>query len=693
MAPNGKADKDMIWSATYSNVPVYEFNVDDNHVMRRRRDGWINATQILKVADFDKPARTRILEREVQKGIHEKVQGGYGKYQGTWIPLELGQQLAEKNGVYEKLKPIFEYIPGDITPPPAPKHTTAASNKPKAPRAPPVRKPAKIISVPVQQRFNDENYDNISAQLNDDDTPDNSTVVSESMIDEDDYAHRGHHLGSRKRKRVAEPPTEWSKHEEEHRLYADALLDYFVLQEENEPQDGRYNSPPPPPLPPVPPASFQVDRPIDNQNHTALHWAAAMGDVNIVKDLLRRGANIRARNIRGETPLIRACLFENCYEKETMRDVLRYLRHTITIPDDFGGTVFHHTAHTAHTRSKAARARYYINILLNTLMDSIPRDDAMNFLNAQDQHGDTAFHIAARNSRRCTRAFQGAGVASDIPNNNNETVDQYLQNTARQYKKGDQSMLSSSPITTDPILTNGRELGIKSSMTNLSFSQETYQAQASKNFSESFGIINQKAADLVEAGEAEIQQMNGVLADAERLLQITTNERAAVRNKLLQFSAMLEDDTTDHLQEEDRALVREAEAIQEQIQHRAVHALVQHEEAIVYASTDVVKAKKDGRATNQSNGDLGDDDVQTKYLSAIQLSEEQGRRRELTREVVRCLANEGMSETGEKCRRLVMMTLRMPEEHLPDMVDDVLEELEMSNNDHGAIAVDNMIVD
>jgi len=51
--------------------------------MRRKVDSWMNATQILKVADFDKPQRTRILEREVQKGIHEKVQGGYGKYQGT----------------------------------------------------------------------------------------------------------------------------------------------------------------------------------------------------------------------------------------------------------------------------------------------------------------------------------------------------------------------------------------------------------------------------------------------------------------------------------------------------------------------------------------------------------------------------------------------------------------------------------
>jgi hypothetical protein len=54
--------------------------------MRRRSDSWLNATQILKVAGFDKPQRTRVLEREVQKGEHEKVQGGYGKYQGQPQP-------------------------------------------------------------------------------------------------------------------------------------------------------------------------------------------------------------------------------------------------------------------------------------------------------------------------------------------------------------------------------------------------------------------------------------------------------------------------------------------------------------------------------------------------------------------------------------------------------------------------------
>lgn len=61
---------------------MYEFKIDGESIMRRRADDWINATHILKAAGFDKPARTRILEREIQKGVHEKVQGGYGKYQG-----------------------------------------------------------------------------------------------------------------------------------------------------------------------------------------------------------------------------------------------------------------------------------------------------------------------------------------------------------------------------------------------------------------------------------------------------------------------------------------------------------------------------------------------------------------------------------------------------------------------------------
>lgn len=56
---------------------------------------------------------------------------------GTWVPLEQGEALAQRNNVYEKLRTIFEFHPGNVSPPPAPKHTTA---KPKVPKRPAVPK-------------------------------------------------------------------------------------------------------------------------------------------------------------------------------------------------------------------------------------------------------------------------------------------------------------------------------------------------------------------------------------------------------------------------------------------------------------------------------------------------------------------------------------------------------------------------
>lgn len=120
-----------IYSATYSNVPVFEFVTDEGPIMRRKSDSWINATHILKIAKFPKARRTRILEKDVQTGIHEKVQGGYGKYQGTYVPLSLGAEIARQFGVYDVLKPIFdfEYVEGrSSTPPPAPRHNHASAS-------------------------------------------------------------------------------------------------------------------------------------------------------------------------------------------------------------------------------------------------------------------------------------------------------------------------------------------------------------------------------------------------------------------------------------------------------------------------------------------------------------------------------------------------------------------------------------
>jgi hypothetical protein len=76
--------KTSIFAANYSSTPVYETIINNIAVMRRRTDNFLNATQILKVAGLDKGKRTKVLEQEFVHEEHEKIQGGYGKFQGTW---------------------------------------------------------------------------------------------------------------------------------------------------------------------------------------------------------------------------------------------------------------------------------------------------------------------------------------------------------------------------------------------------------------------------------------------------------------------------------------------------------------------------------------------------------------------------------------------------------------------------------
>ena len=86
--------------------------IDNLAVMRRRSDSWMNATQILKLAGIDKGKRTKVLEKEILTGEHEKVQGGYGKYQGTWISYNRAVEFARGYGVLEPLRPLLEYDMG-----------------------------------------------------------------------------------------------------------------------------------------------------------------------------------------------------------------------------------------------------------------------------------------------------------------------------------------------------------------------------------------------------------------------------------------------------------------------------------------------------------------------------------------------------------------------------------------------------
>ena len=482
-------------------------------------------------------------------------------------------------------------------------------------------------------------------------------MVSESVLDEEE-AQLNAYSGSRKRKRDGEMVSV-SKHEVEHQMYADALLDFFMLRIGENPML-QLN-------PPVPPENFEVDRPIDVQNHTCLHWAAAMGDVDIVKDFIRRGASLQSRNLRGETPLIRTALFTNCFEKRTMPKMVHLFQDTIMVLDDFGGTILHHIAQTAQSKSKTQQARYYLDVILNKLREIHSESDLMNFVDIQDSHGDTAFHIVVRHSRRCTKSFQAIHASSNIRNNNGETVQDYLKQKAalpRKLNKSDQYLISSSPVQPEGSFANGRELDGKSNSNIMDLAVDKYQTAPARNLMRSFSTISDKAHDLSRTLEEESIEKDLALAEAHRLQQNVEMERRAVRQKRFALVTQVEEEDMLGMQEELASLQKEAEALAEQKQHITLHNLIRAEES---------------KAASCDN--YGNDTVEAKIHAALNLYQEQLLRRQLTHEIVQGHAKAGITEKGEQLMRLVTKSLKIEAEDIPGILPELLEALEEPKGD------------
>ncbi|KAF2278728.1 apses-domain-containing protein [Westerdykella ornata] len=662
-APDGR-----IYSATYSNVPVYEFNVGGNHVMRRRADDWINATHILKVADFDKPARTRILEREVQKGIHEKVQGGYGKYQGTWVPLHEGRMLAERNGVLDKLAPILDFIPGDRSPPPAPKHATAASSRPKPARAAaaPARRTTNAFMANSQSQVSEDHYDDSQrhSQLYRDGTPDNETVISESMLGDQDMMDASQYsTGSRKRKRGSD---HMSLQDQQHQIWADALLDYFVLLDSKSSFVA----------PPEPPPNVNLDRAIDEKGHSAMHWAAAMGDVEVVKELIRRGARTDCVSNNLETPLMRAVMFTNNYDKQTMPSMVKILQSTVVRTDWFGSTVFHHIAATTSSSNKLVCARYYLDCIINKLLETWKSDEVVRLLDMQDKNGDTALHIAARNgARKCVRALLGRSVNTNIVNNKGETADDLLRMMNTHRRTGAlHRQASSSPFAPPPERINGHGLFENGAgpLAPLPFSALRTQEPTQYRSQTASLLMNKVAPKLLEkceelamAYEAELQEKEAESLDAERVVKRREAELAAIRKQtaeLLEASngmhMDLNDDEVDRAQEKElRALVEEAESLLEIEQKVELRRLC--------------TATPQHHPSSSSSVDLAE-----KMRLSLLLHKAQMERRELVREVVANLSVAGMSEKQGVYKSLISKAIGEKEEDVEAMLPEILRELE-----------------
>ncbi|KAK3936455.1 putative transcription factor mbp1 protein [Diplogelasinospora grovesii] len=679
----GKADATAgIYSATYSGIPVWEFQFGPDlkeHVMRRRHDDWINATHILKAAGFDKPARTRILEREVQKDVHEKIQGGYGKYQGTWIPLEQGENLARRNNVYDRIQPIFEFRPGNESPPPAPRHTS----KPKAAKArPAVPKWSSKSQQNSQSQRSDsfsqstrkgaapaavqDEYDNGNdALMHEDDTPDNLTVASASYMAEDDRYDASHFSTHRKRKReeMMQDLTE-----QQHAMYGDELLDYFLLSRNEQPA-----------IRPDPPTNFQPDWPIDGERHTALHWASAMGDVEVIRQLKRFNANLASQNIRGETPFMRSVNFTNCYEKDTFPLVMKELFSTVEVRDNGGCTVIHHAAVMKSGRvTSQSCSRYYLDHILNKLMEKHHPDFVQQLIDAQDNEGNTAVHLAAmRDARKCIRALLGRGASTDIPNHDGVRAEDLIKELNASKSKIARSAVqrSSSPFGPDTAQRQFREAVMPGSADGLGAAlipgdntngssmrmSVSYQSEAANTVTSRITpLVLQKLQDLAQSYDDEFKEKDEAEREARRILLNTQAELQNIRTQIADLEARVEP--------EEIAAKTGADA--DAARQKVLDYITYQNRVALQVGVDEELSAANGAAANGDTG--GDDAAEARIRLAQELQTLLTEQRRTEEEYVDARGMLGTGENIDKYRHLLKSCLP-PEDQ--EMLDENLEDL------------------
>ena len=481
--------------------------------MRRRSDSWLNATQILKVAGVDKGKRTKVLDKEILNGEHEKVQGGYGKYQGTWINHRRGVEFCRQYGVEELLRPLLEYdLSRDGTTPTA-QNRLETPTKEQAMAAQRKRMYNGMDGRPPAQGSNGTYFKNMSStaanavsalsktriespacgmdgrrsngpmrpsqqfQSSQESLPQggsqqsmHSTQSQESFSGNNggSFTYSANYAEFPTGIEGQEPPRKRLRPSPQNSFMStvDPGLDISMIDGTTEPNDSFMSQqnqsfvpieegvfglePLPAPRGPQEEQKKELlvdlfldasrtdfsdhaafltlsgrdfEIPIDGSCNTALHWAATLARVPLVKQLVAKGFNVFRTNSGGETALIAACQARNNLDHSTFPELLESLGPSIEVRDGRGRTLLHHIAVSSAMKGRAGLGRYYLESLLefvvrqrNTPSSQSQSFDAFNYddqrkrstiglakfmsemVNAQDKSGDTALNLAARTS-------------------------------------------------------------------------------------------------------------------------------------------------------------------------------------------------------------------------------------------------------------------------------------------------------
>lgn len=486
-----------------------------------------------------------------------------------------------------------------------------------------------------------------------DDTPDNLTVASASYMAEDDRFDMAHMTNAQRKRKREEQMQDLT--EQQHALYGDELLDYFLLSRNEQPA-----------VKPDPPPNFQPNWLIDAENHTALHWASAMGDVDVIKQLKRFNANITVKNIRGETPFMRSVNFTNCYEKQSFPAVLKEMFETVDARDNQGCTVIHHAAIMKNGRVYSPScSRYYLDNILNKLQEALDPGAFQLLLDVQDNEGNTALHLAAhRNARKCIRALLGRNASTDLANNEGvRAEDLIMELNATKKDRGPQR--SSSPFAPE----SQRHATFRDAFSD-KVSRKTpsaFQSAAANTVQSRISpLIMEKFQDLAKSYDEEWQEKDVAEVEARRILTNTQAELNVARQQIAELEAQMEPDDVA------AKISNEANLAKHQ-----VLSLITHQNRLhIHQAVDGEMARV--------NGDAAQDDTYDERLNlSRQLTGLLAEQRHAEAEYVDALSMVGVGDKIEKYRKLLKRCLDPKDGESLDMnLDSLIDMMEEERDVH-----------
>eukprot|EP01135_Chromosphaera_perkinsii_P004037 Nk52_evm50s266 gene=Nk52_evmTU50s266 len=189
----------------------------------------------------------------------------------------------------------------------------------------------------------------------------------------------------------------------------------------------------------------QNNRPLDDEGHTAVHWAAALGQYDVLVMLEIMGEDLTIQNETGENALHRAGIWPHCYTKKSFERILLMLCDNANVASKGGHVPLQDIAFILADDSNPDKlyfeaAEYYIY----TICDFVKKGKIDLNINYQDPDGDTAFSICVETgSKRIALAMLEAGANPDLANKEGKTSYEYA---TKEVKKLIDDFKSGKPI-------------------------------------------------------------------------------------------------------------------------------------------------------------------------------------------------------------------------------------------------------